>query len=592
MSLTRISTLSQQARAAKEAAVKKKRMSHLVTALFAVVIIMCGLGLAKPGLFDVDEAIFAQASVEMLHTHNFVTPTYNGAPRYDKPPMIYYLQAASMHEFGVSPFAARLPSAVCAFILLFMFFNSLEILTGERRYALIATGVLAFNLSFMVLAHAAIADMLLNLLMLSVTMLLLGNIYAKNPSGMRVVIAGFLMGAGLLTKGPVAVVIPGFVVGSIALLKDYRKYNIAAVAPVSLTLSAVLAIVPWCKMMIDAHGMAFFKTFILVHNIGRYFHGLGVSEVKPGAWWYYIVVLLVGFTPWVLLLPSAIRGVLPDFIRRIRGHNARESLPALGLVWLVGVVVIFSFSATKLPHYIVPALPGAALLVADRIDRLPKEGISLWHLLYIVPLGALLPLVVFALPYLPDVLLGQGPYAQWLLAHHVHGIPVKDPMVMGILAQAVNFGIYPILVASTIFVGIVVGFFLMRRRMIEGAVIWMCAMAVAIGLVMAGIVPKVYDYTQQPLAWLAQQIDANYNPKTDTVVYYRAHLPSVRFISGIPFVPVDEAQVAARWPGRTLFIMATAKHVGELKPYLWGHVDKRCVGGYCLLTVNGRQQHP
>ena len=70
---------------------------------------------ATYGLFDVDEAIFTQASREMIHTHTFSMPSYNGEPRYQKPPLIYWVQSAAMGVMGdASLWAARLPSALAA----------------------------------------------------------------------------------------------------------------------------------------------------------------------------------------------------------------------------------------------------------------------------------------------------------------------------------------------------------------------------------------------------------------------------------------------------------------------------------------------
>ena len=68
-------------------------------------------------LFDVDEAVFAQATKEMIESNNWLTPTYNGINRYDKPILFYWLMAASYQVFGVNEFGARVPSAIASCIL-------------------------------------------------------------------------------------------------------------------------------------------------------------------------------------------------------------------------------------------------------------------------------------------------------------------------------------------------------------------------------------------------------------------------------------------------------------------------------------------
>ena len=581
--------------AAVQAVKQNQLMSFFALLLLAGTVLLYGFGLGNYGLFDVDEAIFAQTSVEMLHSGDYYKPTYNGEPRFHKPPMIYYLQTASYKLFGVSPMAARLPSAIAGIIMILVFYNSVWLLSRQKRYALIAAAVLAFNLSILMLARAAIADMLLNMLMLSATMLLIGNIYATERSAMRVIVAGFLLGLAVLTKGPVALVLPGAVVGFLVLMKEQRALSLSSVSPVLLLMAALTAVIPWAMLVIDHTSPEFFREFIVrfigVHNIHRYFDGMGVSNVKPNAWWYYLVVLLLGFFPWVLLIPSAIGGVLKDAWWRIRGHDPRLALPVLGLVWGCIVVALFTFSATKLPHYIAFALPGFALLVADRLDRLGERPLGWFHLLYMVPATLIFAGVFLLLPQLPDLLLGRGELTTLLSQYDLH-LAVTDPLVKAVLAQPVDFGIIPIAVGALLILGIGLGFFFMRLGGVEATLFLAVTIWASLGLMALGIAPKVYDLMQQPLAWFGQDIARHYDPATDKVVFLSTHQPSVRFISGAPFIPMDNPTQVPYVRGSKLFVLTDITQMPALEPLLHDdNVTKECLGGFCLVKVIRTGRH-
>ena len=112
-------------------------------------------------------------------------------------------------------------------------------------------------------------------------------------------------------------------------------------------------------MVSDQHGFDFLNEFIFKHNIDRFIGGFGNSHSQSS--FYYVGVLLIGFFPWVLLLPSAIWQVIRQFGTLFKSDRAENVLPLIGLLWLVTIVAFFSFSATKLAHYIAPAIPGAAM---------------------------------------------------------------------------------------------------------------------------------------------------------------------------------------------------------------------------------------
>lgn len=561
--------------------------SLLFLLLLAAVVALYGLGLDKTGLFDVDEAIFAQASVEMMESGDYVKPTYNAEPRYHKPPMIYWLQAASMEKMGIGPLGARLPSVILGVLTIFAFFTFLHKITGHMRYALTASTILAFSLSFLFIARGATADMLLNFFILTSIMTLLANLYAREYGLFPIFIAGFLLGAGLLAKGPIAVAVPAVVVGLAVLFKGRFFYNLKCVNPIILLVGMVLAVGPWCFHIIQTSGMDFFVEFIWVHNIQRYVGGLG--NTHSTSYFYYLIVLLIGFFPWVLFLPGSIGWVFMSLWRRLRAYDPHEAFPAIGLLWMVAVIAFFTFSATKLAHYIVPALPGAALLIAARLDDIPQERLGGFALFLMLPFVLLFAAPFLILKWLPEGLLGSGPLmpvVDFLAGATGADLPVTDQQLVAILSQDITIGILPFATGAIVLCGTVAGLSLLNNGLRQGIFVLATTVWMGLTLTAVGVAPVVYQYMQQPLANIGEKIKSVHQ-EGDTVYMVELHQPSVRFISGVPFVPISSMKEleAKGIAGRTLLVVEQDRleKVEALLP-TWGQFATECEGGYCLVA--------
>ncbi|MBL8253537.1 MAG: glycosyltransferase family 39 protein [Candidatus Competibacter sp.] len=156
-------------------------------------------------LFDLDEGAFGQATREMFLRGDFVSTYLNGQPRYDKPILSYWLQAASLRAFGVDELAFRLPSALAATAWTLLVFLFGRRVTDTRR-ALLAALLMATSLAVIVIGKAATADALLNLLLATSLMSL--YLYLREKRRVWLYTAAAAAGLGFLTKGPVALVIP------------------------------------------------------------------------------------------------------------------------------------------------------------------------------------------------------------------------------------------------------------------------------------------------------------------------------------------------------------------------------------------------
>ncbi len=333
-----------------------------------------GLGLAP--LFDVDEGAFSEATREMLTSGNYLTTYLNGVPRYDKPILIYWLQAASVRLFGLNEIALRLPSALAsAGWALSIFFFTRRLLDARRAF--IAAAVMVLSLQVTVVGKAAIADALLNcLLALSMFAIFL---YYRERKTAHILLAFAAIGLGTLTKGPVAILIPLAVSGIFFLVRREPAVWLKAVFhPAGMALFVLIAL-PWYTLEYLDQGQAFIDGFLFKHNIGRFGSPM---ERHGGSLWYYIPVLLVGLLPSTGLL-------LPAFgnIRKL----LRDPLNVYLLIWTSFVFVFFSLSGTKLPHYIIYGYTPLFLLAAQTFDRIEKP------VAYILP-GALFLLLFSAAP--------------------------------------------------------------------------------------------------------------------------------------------------------------------------------------------------
>ncbi len=315
--------------------------------------------LGTPGLFDADEPAYAQAAREMQETGDWITPRFNGQPRFDKPALFYWLILLSYRLFGVTEFAVRFWSALAAVLLV------LTVAWGARRW-LGPPADLYAGLAFMLngltalLARAAVTDMLLTLL---VTLAILAGVAALSvplQTSKRWAAAGWAaVGLAVLVKGPVGLVIPALALGGMVLLLREVRTGLVRLCPWQGAVVFAAITFPWYGLVLAANGWAFVEGFIVKHHVTRY---AGVISSHAGPLWFYLPVALIGFFPWSGLLPRALwlSGALA---RRREVRDPADRLLVACLCWAAGVFLFFSFAGTKLPSYLFPAFPALALLV-------------------------------------------------------------------------------------------------------------------------------------------------------------------------------------------------------------------------------------
>src|SRR6266705_533831 len=351
-------------------------------------------GLAHFGLVGADEPRYAQIAREMLARQDWITPTLDGKPWLEKPALYYWQAMLAYRIFGVSDWAARLPSAVDAVLMvLAVYFFLRRFRPGFELDGALMTASLAGVIGF---ARAASMDMPLSA---AFTIALLAW-FAWYESGSKRFLASFyvFLGLGLLAKGPVAPVLAAIIIVVFVLSIRSTALLARTLWLPGITLFCAVA-VPW-YVAVQMRNPEFFRVFILEHNLARFRTNL-YHHTEP--LWYFVPVLLLGLIPWTMFVVAAAMEAARAWWKR-RIVSSSESLNIFVVTWMLIPVIFFSMSQSKLPGYILLALPAGALLVAEyartRIAENARSDILLTSLHSIVAslplaLAMMLPFILF-----------------------------------------------------------------------------------------------------------------------------------------------------------------------------------------------------
>lgn len=335
-----------------------------VIAAAAVLLYLVPLG-AYP-LMEPDEGRYAEIPREMVESGDFVTPRLNYVKYFEKPPLLYWANAANFAIFGQNEFAARLFPALCALAgaaTTAVFGASLY----GRRAGFIAGAVTATSLLYFAIGTINITDMPLTFFLT----LAFASFYTARTSGRKRWYLLFYLASALavLTKGLVGVLLPGLVIFVYILAtREWRLFIEPIYLPGVILFFA--AAVPWF-WLVCRENRDFFHFFFIQEHFLRYttkMHG----RYEP--FWFFLPLLPAGLAPWTAFLPALLSR--RSVIRAPRCDSERRANIYL-LLWAGLILLFFSMSDSKLIPYIVPCLPPLAVLIGADIDRMISD--KRWH---------------------------------------------------------------------------------------------------------------------------------------------------------------------------------------------------------------------
>jgi 4-amino-4-deoxy-L-arabinose transferase-like glycosyltransferase len=342
--------------------------------LIVVTLYVCYFShLGAIGFVGPDEPRYAWIARDMLESGDWVTPRLYGKPWFEKPPLFYWGAGICFKLFGVSEAAARLPSAISALLAtLALAWLALRLYGAETaRWLLLLLPTTVGMIGF---SHAAATDMpfsgMLTIAMVCAAVILgltrdeNSPVVPKTP-WLALIFSGFFLGLAVLAKGPAAIILSGGAIFFWALFTKRWRDAFRLFHPVALA-SFCLTALPW-YILCARRNPDFFRVFIIEHNFKRF---LTPEFQHAQPFWFYLPILLVAFIPWTAIMVWAmvVRGIETAKSRRLNPHAA------FLLSWFAFVVLFFTISNSKLPGYILPAVPALALLLAHSCGNLALEN--------------------------------------------------------------------------------------------------------------------------------------------------------------------------------------------------------------------------
>ncbi|HYG09707.1 MAG TPA: glycosyltransferase family 39 protein [Pyrinomonadaceae bacterium] len=331
-------------------------------------------GLGRAPFVGADEPRYAQVAREMFERGDAVTPTLGGHTWFEKPALVYWAAMAGYKLFGVAEWTARLGMACAGWLTVFLV-GWVAKRVEEREGAgagwlqLSAGAAAATSAGLLVFSRGVNFDVFVTMTVACALAFFFAAELETAPRAKRWLLAGFYagMGAALLAKGLIGVVIPVGVIGVYCLLR--RRWPDAWKSAFWGFLITLGVAALWYAPVIARHGWAFVDEFFVKHHFARY---LSNKYHHPQPFWFYLAIIPALMLPWSAFFASAVWHA-----RRWnwRGDDALCKLRLFALAWVLFPLLFFSASGSKLPGYILPALPGAALLAGERLASLLRgEG--------------------------------------------------------------------------------------------------------------------------------------------------------------------------------------------------------------------------
>src|SRR5712664_3271523 len=317
--------------------------SRWIAGAFLICALIWFAALEYRGLFMPDEGRYADIARSMLDSNDWVTPRLNGIKYLEKPPLQYWATAGAFALFGVDEWTARLWPALTGFLgIVFTAFAGLRLAPRSPWLltALTVAGCWGYVLGGQFLTLDMGLTFFLTAAMLSFALSRSPEVSLRAERGWMI-LAWAAMACAVLSKGIVGIVIPGLaLLVYLAIERDLSVLRRLHSIPGLCVFAAI--VLPWF-ILVQQRNPEFFQFFFIREHFERY---LLPNHHRPGPWWYFGPVLLIGLWPWTPSIPAA-------FARAWRASAAPGfKLDRFLVIWAGVVVAFFSASQSKLPGYI------------------------------------------------------------------------------------------------------------------------------------------------------------------------------------------------------------------------------------------------
>jgi len=460
-------------------------VSYLVILAAASILFFHSLG--KVHLFDWDEINFAESAREMIATDNYMQVQINYEPFWEKPPLFFWMQVASMKVFGVNEFAARLPNAVCGILTLLVLFALGRRLHNEQFafwWVLIYAGTFLPHMYF----KSGIIDPWFNLFIF-LGIYFLGSFLAAKEERRKLLkpllLSALFTGLGILTKGPVAMLVVLLTYAlflffnrgkGLTSLKHYLWWGLGVIAVTML----------WFGLEIAQHGWWFVNEFIT--------YQVRLAQTKDaghgGFFLYHFVVVLIGCFPASLLIFR--------YRNQIHENTRQQIFRKLMIASLIVIMVVFTIVKTKIVHYssftYLPIGYLAAATVYGIVNR--TSQIKNWQKFGLLFLGLIWSVLFIALPLI-------GKNIQWLKP-----LLQKDPFALANIQANVDWN-YTLMIPGILFLlaMIAVSIWIQQKKFQRAFFTLLIACIAAMQVLLTLFAPRIEQYSQNAAIEFYQSLE-------------------------------------------------------------------------------------
>lgn len=353
---------------------------------FSFLFLMLGNGVLS--LTNPDEVFYTQTAKEMIRHHSWMTPYLFGAPQFEKPILTFWLLRLAFGFLGISSFSARFfPALFATAGILAVYFLGLLGFKDEKK-AMLSAFILMSSALYIGLARTVFTDMFFSIfILLSLSSFFWA--YTRREKRMVGVLLFFIFaGLAVLTKGPLGILIPLFIVFFFLGVKKDIRFFLNRDFLLGIFVFCLISL-PWYIFMVKKYGTHFTYEFFYNDHLRRI---IEAEHPSNDTWYFYPLATIGSMFPWSLY-------VVFSFIYLFKKLKKNASPIHLFLAsWIIIVFLVFQQPHSKLVSYVFPLFPALALMAGDFIyDALSERKIRLlffltfttWLFLFSIPIAML-----------------------------------------------------------------------------------------------------------------------------------------------------------------------------------------------------------